>query len=222
MTGRAPQAALLFDLDGTLIDTDHLHFAVFRDLLAEAGHAIDPRFYLDAIHGQMNAAIFSRLMPDADPVAMSNRKEAAFRDRLSGSVPPMAGAVDLLARARAQGWGLAVVTNAPRANAAAMLNAIGLTDAFDTLVIGEECTAGKPDPAPYATAMARLGVPPADCIAFEDSPSGIRSARAAGAMTIGVRSALTDAALRAAGAHASVADFTDPALPPLLAHLRAA
>lgn len=222
MTGATFPAALLFDLDGTLIDTDHLHFAVFRDLLAEAGHAIDQRFYLEEIHGQMNAAIFARLMPGTDPEVMSDRKEAAFRDRLAGSVPPMAGAPDLLAQARARGWGLAVVTNAPRANAAAMLSAIGLADAFDTLVIGEECTAGKPDPAPYATAMARLGVTPADCIAFEDSPSGIRSSRAAGALTIGIRSALDDAALRAAGAHASLADFTDPALPPLLAGLRAA
>lgn len=222
MSGTAPQAALLFDLDGTLIDTDHLHFAVFRDLLAGAGQRIDMQYYLDNMHGQMNAAIFARLMPDADPEAMSDRKEAAFRELLAGSVPPMAGASRLLADARAQGWGLAVVTNAPRANASAMLAAIGLAEAFDTVVIGEECAAGKPDPEPYATAMARLGVPPTDCIAFEDSPSGIRSARAAGALTVGLRSSLDDAALRAAGAHATIADFDDPTLPPLLARLRAA
>jgi HAD superfamily hydrolase (TIGR01509 family) len=222
VTGPAPQAALLFDLDGTLIDTDHLHFAVFRDLLAAGGRQIDMQYYLDQMHGQMNAAIFARLMPDADPDMMSDRKEAAFRDLLAGSVPPIAGAPRLLADARAQGWGLAVVTNAPRENAAAMLAAIGLADAFDTVVIGEECVNGKPDPEPYATAMSRLGVPPGDCIAFEDSPSGIRSARAAGALTVGLTSSLDDAALRAAGAHASIADFTDPALPPLLARLRAA
>lgn len=222
MTGTSARPALLFDLDGTLIDTDHLHFAVFRDLLAEAGHALDRRHYLETIHGRMNADIFARLMPDADPDAMSDRKEAAFRDRLAGSVPAMAGAAELVAQARAEGWGLAVVTNAPRANAVAMLAAIGLAAAFDTLVIGEECRAGKPDPAPYATAMARLGVAPAACLAFEDSASGIRSARAAGAWTVGIRSAQDDATLRAAGAHSSIADFADPALKPLLARLRAA
>jgi HAD superfamily hydrolase (TIGR01509 family) len=222
VTATPGKAALLFDLDGTLIDTDHLHFAVFRDLLAAAGQQIDKQYYLDHMHGQMNAAIFSRLMPDADPDEMSDRKEAAFRDLLAGSVPPMPGTEALLGFARARGWGLAVVTNAPRANAAAMLAAIGLSDAFDTLVIGEECSAGKPHPEPYATAMSRLDVAPGDCIAFEDSPSGIRSARAAGALTLGMRSSLDDAALRAAGAHASIADFNDPALTPLLARLRAA
>jgi len=222
VTASAVPAALLFDLDGTLIDTDRLHFAAFRDLLASLGQRIDMQYYLDNMHGQMNAAIFARLMPEADPAAMSDRKEAAFRDLLAGSVPPMAGAAALISDARARGWGLAVVTNAPRVNAAAMLDAIGLADAFDTVVIGEECRAGKPDPEPHATAMARLGVPPGDCIAFEDSPSGIRSARAAGALTLGIRSARDDATLRAAGAHATLADFNDPALTPLLARLRAA
>jgi len=112
-----------------------------------------------------------------------------------------------------------VVTNAMRKNADAMLAAIGLDGAFDAVVIGEECARGKPDPAPYLEAMRQLGEAPETCIAFEDSPAGVRAAAASGAWTLGIRSALDDAALRAAGAAASLKDFTDPALGAHLARL---
>ena len=213
-------AALLFDLDGTLIDTDALHFAVFRDLFAERGRSIDQAFYLENVHGQMNEAIFTKHTPTEDAAALSEDKEARFRVMLGSSAPAMPGTADLLAQARALGWGLAVVTNAPRTNAEAMLRAIGLIDAFDTLVIADECTHGKPHPAPYLEAMARLGVSPERSVAFEDSPSGLRAAKASGAICVGIRSSLDDAALKAAGAHATLSDFTDPALHAVLAPLK--
>jgi beta-phosphoglucomutase len=131
----------------------------------------------------------------------------------------MPGLVDLLDRADAMGWLRAVVTNAPRDNAEAMLAAIGLRQRFETVIIGDECARGKPDPAPYLAGMQALGVGPDRCIAFEDSPSGITAAAASGALTVGVRSSLDDTALRRAGADASIADFADPILPGLLARL---
>lgn len=222
MSQSAPRAALLFDLDGTLLHTDPLHAEVFIDLFAARGRDIDMAFYLDQLHGRQNAAIFAELCPDEDARALSEAKESAFRAKLDASVPSTPGTEALLARAEASGWGTAVVTNAPRINAEAMLDAIGLNGAFDTLVIGDECAAGKPDPAPYATAMSRLGVRPASCIAFEDSPSGLQSAAAAGAMAIGMRSSLDDDALRAAGAALSLQDFNDPALSPVLERLKGA
>jgi len=124
----------------------------------------------------------------------------------------VAGLPALLERAAAAGWPMAVVTNAMRPNAEAMLGAIGARAFFEIIVIGEECPRGKPDPYPYAHAMELLGVAPDAAVAFEDSPSGLRSAAAAGARTIGVRSGLEDAALRSHGAHATIADFEDPAL----------
>ena len=208
----APRPALLFDLDGTLLDTDPLHFAIFRELFADRGLDIDHRYYLDHIHGRLNADLFGHAFPGEDPDVLSELKEAIFRDRLGASYPPMPGAEDLLARAREAGWHTAVVTNAPRANAEAMLGAIGLTAAFDLVVVGEECARGKPFPDPYATAITRLGTRPDLAIAFEDSPSGLASARAAGTFVVGIRSALDDAALRAAGADLSIRDFTDPEL----------
>ena len=217
----APRPALLFDLDGTLLDTDPLHFAIFRELFADRGLDIDHRYYLDHIHGRLNADLFGHAFPGEDPDVLSELKEAIFRDRLGASYPPMPGAEDLLARAREAGWHTAVVTNAPRANAEAMLGAIGLTAAFDLVVVGEECARGKPFPDPYATAIDRLGSRPDLAVAFEDSPSGLASARGAGAFVVGLRSTLDDAALRDAGAHVSIQDYTDPVLDEVLARFAA-
>ncbi|MEZ5722777.1 MAG: HAD family phosphatase [Paracoccaceae bacterium] len=215
--------ALLFDLDGTMLVSDPIHEDVFRELWAEFGLPTPPGFYLAGIHGRQNQDIFAEFLPDApDILALHERKEAMFRDRLPRPYPAMPGVVELVRRAVAEGWPRAIVTNAMRKNADAMLEAIGLRDAFDCIVIGEECTRAKPAPDPYLEAMRQLGVTPEDSIAFEDSPAGLRAAAASGAYTFGIRSALDDAALRAAGAHQTLADFTDPALSAYLtAHMNA-
>ena len=204
--------ALLFDLDGTMLETDALHRAVFTDMMAPYGIAVDEPFYMAHVHGRLNADFFAEFRPGEDAEALSQAKEAEFRRRLPRPYPAMPGVLALLERGRAEGWPMAVVTNAMRLNAEAMLGAIGAAAFFEVVVIGEECPAGKPDPYPYAHAMALLGVHPAEAIAFEDSPSGLRSAAAAGARVIGLRSALGDAELRRHGAHATIAHFEDPAL----------
>ena len=213
--------ALLFDLDGTMLDTDPIHIAVFAEMLAPEGLEVDHAFYMENVHGRLNEDIFAEFLPDhPDPGGLSRAKEAAFRDRLPRPFPETPGLTALLDEAGARGWGVGVVTNAPRANAEAMLAAIGHRERVEALVIGEECTAGKPDPAPYRAAMEALAVAPADAIVFEDSPAGVRSGAAAGARVVGVRSSLNDATLRDAGAHETIEDFTDEALGPILARHR--
>ena len=105
-----------------------------------------------------------------------------------------------------------MVTNAPRDNAVAMLAAAALAHRLPTVVIGDECARPKPDPAPYRAGMAALGATPSRAVAFEDSRSGLRAARAAGAHCFGLTTGLAAAELLNAGAHATIADFTDPAL----------
>ncbi|WP_424970306.1 HAD family hydrolase [Dinoroseobacter sp. S76] len=208
--------ALLFDLDGTLLASDPLHAQAFVDQFAEHGREIDEAFYNTRIHGRLNAEIFAEFFPDEDGEAMAEEKEAAFRVLLGPDSPPMPGLVALLDRADQAGWAKAVVTNAPRINAEFMLSSIGVAHRFDTLVVSDECAAGKPDPAPYLEGLRRVGATAETAIAFEDSPSGIRAAAAAGILTLGIRSTLDDATLRGAGATATFSDFTDPALGPLL------
>ncbi len=211
--------ALLFDLDGTLLDTDALHHGAFADILAERARTLSVEDYRTHIMGHPNQAILERFFPDEAPghAAIMARKDAMVMDRMGGALAPTPGIHALLDRAAAWGWGVAVVTNAPRAVAVRMLAATGLAPRLPTLVIGDECAAPKPDPAPYRTAMALLGAAPRDSVAFEDSLSGLAAAVASGAYTIGMTGALDAARLRGAGAHATVADFTDAGL---LAHLQ--
>lgn len=213
-------AALLFDLDGTMLMTDPIHMGVFADLLAPRGLTVDEDFYMAHIHGRLNADFFADFLPDEpDPQALSDMKEAEFRRRLPRPYPSMPGVRALLDRAHRAGWALAVVTNAKRDNAEAMLDAIGARGDFDVIISGEECERGKPHAAPYREALRLLGVGAAAAIAFEDSPAGIRSAVAAGIPTVAIRSSLDDAALRAIGAGTTIQDFTDPALEGILQRL---
>ena len=217
------RAALLFDLDGTLVDTDHLHHAAFAAILAEDGRRLSLADYRDRIMGMPNVEIMAWLMPEAPErhAEIADRKEAAYRDMLAAEIEPVAGARALLDWAEAEGLAVAVVTNAPRPNAEAVLAAAGLADRFATLVIGDECDRPKPDPLPYQEAMRRLGVTPSNSIAFEDSRSGLRAARGSGAHVFGLTTALTAEQLLQAGAHAVIPDFTDPALRVALEALKA-
>jgi HAD superfamily hydrolase (TIGR01509 family) len=205
-------AALLFDLDGTLIETDHLHAEVFAEIGARHRVTIDRARYDREIHGRLNQDIFGDLFPGEDPQVMADEKEARFREMLGASAEPVVGLPRLLDWAAERDLPMAIVTNAPRANADAMLAAVGLTGRFAVVIASGDVARGKPDPMPYAEAARRLGVAPPDAVVFEDSPSGVRAGAGSGATVIGIRSSLDDAALRELGAAFSIADYNDPAL----------
>lgn len=212
--------ALLLDLDGTMLDTDRIHHGIFRDLMAPFGIVVDDAHYRAHIHGRRNIDYFAEVLPGhPDPDGLSDEKEAAFRRVLPRPYPSTPGLAGLLDRARDEGWALGVVTNAPPKNAEAMLQAIGLRDRFTVVVSGETSSRGKPHPEPYLDALDQLGVAAEDALAFEDSPSGLAAAIAAGIPTVGVTSSLSAASLLALGAIAAIPDFTDPALGPLLDRL---
>ena len=205
---------LLFDLDGTLVNTDELHFAAFQTLLADFGRTITMDTYRERIMGASNEAIMRELFPD-EPADVKqqlvDRKESLFRSAVT-TLEPTRGVIEVLDWAQRNDVRVGVVTNAPRPNAELMLGGIGITDRIGSLVIGEELARGKPDPLPYLTGLERLGGDARRAIAFEDSLSGIRSASSAGIHTFGLRGALPDEALREAGANGVIDDFLSPAL----------
>jgi HAD superfamily hydrolase (TIGR01509 family) len=205
-------AALLFDLDGTLVDTESQHFSAFQRVLAPHGVALDEAQYREHILGAPNATIAARFLPTLDSAereATIEAKETAYR-ALVGELAPAKGALDLLEFAKRNALAVAVVTNAPRANAELVLAAAGLTKRLPIVICGAELARGKPDPLPYLTGLERTRATAARSIAFEDSVSGIRAAVAAGLYVIGMTTTLDAAMLVAAGAHMAVADFTDP------------
>jgi HAD superfamily hydrolase (TIGR01509 family) len=211
--------ALLFDLDGTLADTDPIHFQTWLEVLRDYGWEIDHPFYKSHFSGRLNAAIVQDLLPQLSPEEgehLSAHKEAEFRRLAQGALQPMAGLMNLLAWADGQHLKRAVVTNAPVENARFMLEVLELSDRFSTVVLGEELERGKPDPLPYQVALQRLGVSAQAAVAFEDSPSGVRSAVGAGILTVGIASTQSPETLHATGATLVVPDFADPRLHDLL------
>ncbi len=204
--------AILFDMDGTLIDSDPIHASVFVEFLAERGVDLDEDAYTARIHGRQNREIFAELLPDHDPREMDAAKEAAFRARVTPELPMIAGARDFVAALAAGPLHLGVVTNACRANLDAVLEALDLGKSFDHRISADDVSHGKPHPELYQKAMAALGVTPDQAIAFEDSPSGVQSARAAGLPVIGITSSLSASELIELGATHTIGDFTDPSL----------
>ena len=206
--------SLLFDLDGTLVNTDELHFGAFQILLGERGRSITMETYRRRIMGATNDAIMREFfsdVPESHHQELAERKEALFRASVT-QLQPTAGALQVFDWAQSRGVGIAVVTNAPRANAELMLNGLGLADRIDWLVIGDELARGKPDPLPYLTGLQQLGGHAQRALAFEDSLSGIRAASAAGIYTFGMRTGLPAQTLFDAGANDIIDDFTAASL----------
>ena len=212
------KAGLLFDLDGTLVDTEADHFAAFGEILGGYGVALDPPAYAARVMGFPNAMIAADFLPMLSPaegLAALARKEEVYRARL-GALSPLPGLRELLALARARGVALGVVTNAPRANAELVLGKLGLAEAFDSLVIADELAHSKPHPLPYLTGLERLRASAARSLAFEDSRSGIRSAVAAGIRTVGMTTTLEAAEILRLGAVMAARDFFDARIEALM------
>ncbi len=210
--------ALLFDLDGTLAETDSLHLPTWLDVLRPHGIEVDEAFYKENISGRSNSKVVEDLLPDLpaeDGQDLADAKESSFRER-AHELEPLPGLVDYLEEVRRRGLATALVTNAPQENVEAVLLALELGDFFAELILSDDVGAVKPDPAPYEAALEKLGVSPGEALAFEDSTSGIASSVGAGIPTVGITSTQEPEKLREAGAFATAGDFTDPKLRELL------
>lgn len=212
-------AAILFDLDGTITNTDPIHFRAWQQHLQEHDLTIDETFYKTRISGKTNPVIIEEILPHLSVEAgqaLADAKEAQFRELATQEITALDGLTQVLNWAQEQQLPLAVVTNAPPENAYFMLETLKLEAHFKTVIISDEIGIGKPDPAPYNIALESLGVAPENAIAFEDSPSGIRSAVAAGIPTVGIASTHHPQVLYDLGAMLVIPDFTDEQLWALL------
>jgi HAD superfamily hydrolase (TIGR01509 family) len=206
--------ALLFDLDGTLAETDSLHLPTWVDTLEPYGVEVDEELYRHSISGRSTGEILRELLPgltDEQGKSIGDAKEASFRERAS-ELEPLDGLVSFIERGMERRMQIALVTNAPEENVEAILLALKLQEFFDVIVLADEVEAVKPDPAPYRAALQKMGVPAEEALAFEDSVSGISSSVAAGIPTVGIASSQDPERLLEAGAFMTAEDFTDERL----------
>ena len=182
--------AVLWDLDGTLVDSEAFHWRSWRDILRGEGLELTYEQFL-ASFGQRNDRILGGwLGPEAEAGRVrrvGDAKEAEYRRLVeSHGLEPLPGAREWLAALRAAGWKQAIASSAPLANVEVMLRVLDLTQYIDAIVTAEDVTIGKPDPQVFLTAARKLGVPPQRCVVVEDAAAGVEGARRGGMKCIGV------------------------------------
>jgi HAD superfamily hydrolase (TIGR01509 family) len=204
MTPILPAAAVIFDLDGLLLDTERIAYETFVVTCREVGVRIDHGIYRQCIGANETHA--RALLTAAFGGAMEYEElRAAWITRYDDTielqaVPVKPGAPELLALLRARRLPLGIATSSRRERAIAKLQRAGIIDYFAGIVAGDEVAESKPAPAIYQVAAERLGVPAGDCLAIEDSENGVRAALAAGMRVIQVPDLVAPSAdLRALG-----------------------
>ncbi len=185
-----PPFAVLWDMDGVLVDSAPYHYRAWKDTFAEEGLALDEATFRRTF-GQRNDAIIADVLgPDLSPervAAIGAAKERRYRALIAREgLTPLPGALEWLHLLHRQGIPQAVVSSAPRENIEAVLKALGASGLFQALVSGEEVERGKPDPASFLLAAQRLGMPPKRCVVVEDAPAGIEAAHRAGMVCLAV------------------------------------
>jgi beta-phosphoglucomutase len=196
-----PANAVIFDVDGVLIDSYEAHFTSWRALYGEVGRSYDEQAFA-ADFGRTSRDILRRTLgkelTDERIAELDLRKEALFRDIVRERFTAMDGAVELIDALAADGFGLAVGSSGPPENIALVMEKLGRARKFSAAITGADVTRGKPDPQVFLLAAEKLGIAPASCAVVEDAVHGIEAAGRAGMASIGLTGTNTAKALAAA------------------------
>lgn len=185
----ADRWAVIWDVDGTLVDTAELHFQAWAALARELANPFT-RADFAGTFGWRNPEIIPKLFgPSYGPdevAALGDRKEVLYRAAAAHGVALLPGARALLDAVYAAGGRQAIGSSAPRRNLELILQLTGTTALFEAVIAMEDTTRGKPDPEVFLQAARRLDVPPGRCVVLEDAPVGVQAAKAGGMHAIGV------------------------------------
>lgn len=187
-----PARAVLWDMDGTLLDSADYHWLAWREVLATEGFELTRERFAESF-GRRNDATLRAYFGEGIPLSEVERigaiKEARYRKMVrTRGVELSPGVGRWLARLKADGWRQALASSASLLNVEAVLEALNISGFFNAIVSAEDVQTGKPDPEVFLVAANRLSVPPTRCVVIEDAPAGVEAARLAGMRTIGVQS----------------------------------
>jgi HAD superfamily hydrolase (TIGR01509 family) len=209
--------ALLFDLDGTLIDSMPHHHTAWVEWHARRGLKIDADSFFVSTAGRSNDEIFKDMLPGtstAEIAVLVDEKETLYREFAAPSLALIAGAKDFVQRAKAAGLRLAVCTASTPQNMALAFKCFGIDAWVETVVSPADGLRGKPHPDIFLEAARRLGIAPGHCVVYEDAPLGVEGARRAGMQAVALTTTLPASAFAEFdNLLAIAADFTTLALP---------
>ncbi len=212
--------ALLFDLDGTLIDSMPHHHDAWVEWHARRGLAIDADAFFKATAGRTNAEILAEMYPAASRAeidALADEKEAIYREIAARTLALIGGAQRFAEAAKAAGLRMAVCTASTPENMALAFGRFPIRDWVETVTSPADGLRGKPEPDIFLEAARRMGVEPARCIVFEDAPLGVEAARRAGMDAVALTTTLPAEAFAGyPNLLATAADFAGLDLPSLL------
>jgi beta-phosphoglucomutase len=211
---RNPVQAAIFDMDGVLIDSHPVHREAWKEFLHGVGREISDRELDFILDGRKRSDILRHFLgdiPDAELEKHGRRKDELFQ-QIASKIQPVPGVLRLLEKLQDKGVRTAVATSAAGIRARSTLTRLRLMRWFGVVITGDDVTEGKPDPAIYQMACARLGVEPDTAFAVEDAVSGVLAAKSAGLRCVAVSSHKSDEKLRAAGADYVIPDFGEDSL----------
>lgn len=181
--------AVIFDMDGVIIDSNPFHKISLRQFCAQHGYHLSDEELLNKIYGRTNNDWIRNLfgdLPKEKILDLGEEKEALFRELYKGEIKPLAGLEDFLKLLEVQKIAKAIGTSAPRSNVDFCLTSTRLEKYFDIILDQSDVEHGKPNPEIYLKVAKRIGFDPEQCIVFEDSLSGVEAAQRAGSKVVGV------------------------------------
>ncbi len=202
--------AFIFDMDGVIIDSNPFHKIALRQFASNYGYHLDEEGLTKKIYGRTNKEwipnLFGRTLSADELNFYGEEKEQMFRNLYKNDIRSLAGLKLFLDQMDVLKIPRAIGTSAPRSNVDFVLAATGLKKYFNILLDESDVNQGKPNPEIYIKCAQRLNLPPAQCIVFEDSLSGLAAARAAGCPVVGVA---TTHSTQELGTKVVIKDFTE-------------
>jgi len=181
--------AVLWDMDGVIVDTMDYHYGAWRDILKEMGIVFNKKDFIPLFGQRHDNIVRFALGDDISPQeleALSDRKQALYRERVSKDIKPMPGAIELIKSLNEYKIKTALASSATPENIDVILRGLGIQECFQATVNGPEVAEGKPSPLIFQLAARKLGVEPANCVVIEDAVAGVTAAKKAGMKCVAV------------------------------------